>query len=425
MPKLDLYGVENRLARALESLNEKEGLTPANVEAIKKFVEWNKIKGNGVHRQLKYLYYCSLLSRLLGKDFMAATKDDLRELLNKVEDAKDADGSPTYKGETKLDVRITLKLLYRCLLEDKKDADGKTLYPEGEVPEIVAWVKAGRKNNKTTPRSTILENTDIEKIMQASTDLRERLFIALLFNTGGRITELASLRIKDIRQNGGLLFISLTNFKTNGQQRTIPIADIPTQELYAEYLRSVADRDNPEALLWGDADTYFRFSRSIRLLAKKAGITKPVNPHHFRHSRFTLWGESGFSEQELKYLGGWASSEMLGRYISSSYRIVEKRFTDLTAPDAINKELTQSAEDKLRELMAIPEYRAAYAKLLSDFGALDFFVKLRDKYAENPKLKVMMQEASANTFFAKNKMPMGKTEKNAKKQVAQPKKKTK
>lgn len=409
--KVDLYRQEARLTNALAQLETRSDISPGNREAIKKLIAYNKTKGNGLARQIKYFYYSITLSKLLKKNFTEATKEDLKALLERIQDSKAEDGTPQFKGETVRDMRIALKMMYFSLLDIKDD---------DEPPAIVSWIKAGKRNNRNVPRSAILEESDIRAMVQASTDARERLFVSLLFFTRARITELMSLRLKHIRQDGGMLKVQLTNFKTNGEHRTVPVGDPETILLYDEYLKLHPDRTNDDALLWqsgGKKGSYHAFNNALKRLAHLAGITKPINFHHFRHSGFTLWGEQGFTEQELVYLGGWASSDMVKTYVSRSERLVESRFAQLYGQEynAVDKEIERRTKGVLSKAMQDHDF------------VMDFWGLLAKHKFDKPLLAIKADARKAGRLSATNNlpktgMPLVKHSQTGKKQVAQPRK---
>src|SRR3974390_2055417 len=51
----------------------------------------------------------------------------------------------------------------------------------------------------------------------------------------------------------------------------------------------------------------------LRRRCKLAGIPN-INPHRFRHTFAHRWKAKGGSTEELMYLGGWKSMEMVRRY---------------------------------------------------------------------------------------------------------------
>lgn len=313
--RADLHKCDAKLKHALGALDADEGISPANNKAIRDFVTWNQVKGNSANRALKYFYYSKSLAKLFGRDFETATKDDLKQLVLQVEKAG-------YGSETIRDMRICLKLLFKSILGTGD-----------EIPDIVKWITSGKKKRGSTPRTMILEQTEIKRMAATTQDLQMRLLILMTYYTGGRITEVLSLQLKDLRISNGFLYAELTTFKLDNRKRNVPIGDSYTIRAYDAFLQAHPDRTNPESLLFREPDgtqaQYRTFNRRMKEIARAAKIFKPVNFHHFRHSRFTHLAEEGFSEQMLRYLGGWNSSDMLQRYISSSEKLVQEQFFKL------------------------------------------------------------------------------------------------
>jgi len=70
----------------------------------------------------------------------------------------------------------------------------------------------------------------------------------------------------------------------------------------------------------GDMIDYQTFRGMLKDMAKKAKITKPVNPHNFRHSRATELAKQ-FTESQLCQYMGWATgSKEAATYVHLSGR---------------------------------------------------------------------------------------------------------
>jgi hypothetical protein len=61
-------------------------------------------------------------------------------------------------------------------------------------------------------------------------------------------------------------------------------------------------------------------------MAKKANITKDVNPHAFRHRRCTEMAKQGFMSEEMRLHFGWnKGSSMASRYNHIEYDDVDRK----------------------------------------------------------------------------------------------------
>jgi hypothetical protein len=94
----------------------------------------------------------------------------------------------------------------------------------------------------------------------------------------------------------------------------------------ARWLDDHPDKDNPEAYLFvnskGKKLTRGGVVFKCLKYADRAAITKPVNPHWFRHSRLTEVAQI-YNESELREFAGWTrTSQMPARYIHESREIM-------------------------------------------------------------------------------------------------------
>lgn len=170
------------------------------------------------------------------------------------------------------------------------------------------------KEPKAIPK--VMELREIEKILKAAYQyrklikeqdsysyleaLRNIVVIELLFSTGGRVSEIANLKENDINLKTGEIII---NGKGN-KQRIIQVCNEELLVLFRLYKKLWANR----ILLAGNNFLVNRFNKkmsdqSIRLLVKKlykkAGITRHITPHIFRHSFATLLLEK---DVDIKYI---------------------------------------------------------------------------------------------------------------------------
>jgi integrase/recombinase XerD len=166
-----------------------------------------------------------------------------------------------------------------------------------------------------------LSFTDVEKIIQAiniSTDLgkRNQCMIEVLYGCGLRVSELIDLKISNINFKESYLKVEGKGAKT----RYVPLA-IYTSGLIKEYINSVRSKYKINKKY---DDIVFLNSRGssmsrvivfiiIKELTEKAGISKKISPHTFRHSFATHLLQNG---ADLRYI-----QEMLGHSSITSTEI--------------------------------------------------------------------------------------------------------
>ena len=110
--------------------------------------------------------------------------------------------------------------------------------------------------------------------------------LELLYATGLRVSELVSLELAHVNMVVGYLRVTGKGSK----QRIVPMG-APAQRLLAEYVQVIRPqllKHRPSRVLFvsrrGISLTRQAFWKSLRLRARRAGLTKAVSPHMLRHS---------------------------------------------------------------------------------------------------------------------------------------------
>lgn len=116
--------------------------------------------------------------------------------------------------------------------------------------------------------------------------LRDRAMLELLYATGMRVSELVSVKLKDINLEVGYII----TFGKGSKERVIPIHDSAVS-LIKDYLKEARNkllkkRDSPYLFIGkrGRPITRERFWQIIKGYALETGIKRKVSPHVLRHS---------------------------------------------------------------------------------------------------------------------------------------------
>ena len=146
-------------------------------------------------------------------------------------------------------------------------------------------------------------------MLNACNTLRDRAVVAMLYDTGARIGELMSIKLSDISFDTDPIRVTLDG-KTGA--RSVPIVlSVPYLRQYLAELKDLQPKD----IIWrtttgyshnGGTVDYDAFWNIFSTAGKKAGITKRVNPHSFRHARATYLARY-MTEQQLKKYMGWTA----------------------------------------------------------------------------------------------------------------------
>lgn len=258
---------------------------------------------------LNKLFPLPFVIQHIDKDFNQMTRQDIKSLLRAIETHKTKDGDQWAES-----TRFIHKSSLRGFL--------KFLYHEQIISEPLDDIIKTKLPNTTVQPHDILTEDEVNKLIDACQNFRDKAMIALLYDLGLRISELLSMKIKNYipDNHGGVVTVT---GKTG--TRTIRV-DFALYYL-RQWISMHPNRDNPEAYLWCSIRTsknkmigYPTIQYMLKKCAERAGIQKRVYAHLFRHSAVTK-DACDFSESLLKQKFGWKpSSNMLSRYSHLSAR---------------------------------------------------------------------------------------------------------
>ena len=177
------------------------------------------------------------------------------------------------------------------------------------------------RSQKSLPRE-VLSPEDIQNLLRVSESLRNRALIHVLYESGGRASEVLNLRVRAVELDK-LGAVIIVKGKT-GMRRIRLIESVPDLQ---RWLAVHPERGNPEAPLFpskrGDFMTVGSLNDLVKRMARKAGINKRVHPHLFRHSRATHLAKV-LTEDQMRVFFGWTStSDIPSIYVHLSGRDVD------------------------------------------------------------------------------------------------------
>ncbi|MFA5032783.1 MAG: tyrosine-type recombinase/integrase [bacterium] len=305
---------------------KKSDISETNKETILKFCEDCSVKGLSKPRVLFYLNRLLSIGKMLGKDFAEAKKEDIKKLVQEVNNRE-------HSENTKKDSRIAIKRFYQWL---------RGIEEKGVYPDEVKWIPTTLKQDKHILPEELLTEDEINKMINAAEHPRDKALISTLADSGCRIGELLTLRLKH------LIFDKYSAVLTvNGKTGMRRIRVIGATPYLASWKDVHPDKDDPEAPLWvvrgttkeiakdknklknykfnwGYSIGYRGATKMLQKLAEKGKIKKRVNPHSFRHARATFLANK-LTEAQLKELFGWTqSSDMAAVYVHMSGRDTDK-----------------------------------------------------------------------------------------------------
>lgn len=161
---------------------------------------------------------------------------------------------------------------------------------------------------KSLPK--FLTPAEVEKLMQAPPldkpqGLRDRAMLEVLYASGLRVSELASLKVEDVNLDEGFLVC----FGKGGKERLVPVGRTAcgfTVRYLNEVRPKLAVRETPVLFLTRRGLPFTRQGiwKLLRGHAAKAGLAAKVHPHILRHSFATHLLERGADLRSVQLMLG-------------------------------------------------------------------------------------------------------------------------
>lgn len=268
------------------------------------------------------------LSLFLGdKPFEEATKADIIRFVNqrrreRVWRSTATDGTVT---ETRREVRLSestmalrkqmLRTFYKWLLGDDE-----------EYPRNVRFLKTTRPDKDRIPTDQLVTTADMDALLTAHVNPRDKAMLAVLYESGLRAGELCALRIRNAeRDEYGFRLVlprDAPGLKTGA--RVVRIFYEESGQHLFNWLEQHPFRGDPDAPLFvgfsyrnpGAALRPSSLHHFVVKAGQRAKLAKHINPHLFRHTAATQRAGLGWTEAQMRAFFGWSrGSSMPATYV--------------------------------------------------------------------------------------------------------------
>jgi integrase/recombinase XerD len=312
----DVHNFESRLETVLKRIRSSKEISDDNKIQIIRFHDHCFSEGLSPARVVKYTDMLYRLAKLLGRNFFSARETDVRKLVQKIERTELSEW-------TKHDYKVTLKRFY-LWLRGRED-----------YPKEVKWIKTTVKDSDHKLPEELLTEEEIMKMTESVDHPRDKALILTLYESGARIGELLSRKLKHVEldQYGAQMMLS-------GKKRMRRVRLWLSCPYLVSWINIHPLKDNPDSPLWTELGRrkkeekdkiiyerkqigYRAVVKVLQRAAQKAGVKKRIHPHLFRHSRATYLAKH-LTEAQMKEVFGWTQgSEMASIYVHLSGRDVD------------------------------------------------------------------------------------------------------
>lgn len=320
-----------------------------------KDVLWNNFEKHLLNESLtkqrreKLLTMYRMVKRGVRKPYEELTREDIEAFLDDLNrnNFQRIDGR-NLSGSTKCDMKRFLKQFFKWYKGNNEF-----------YPKEVAWIKARINKDEMPEEKPVISVEEVHKLANSFNKIELRLLVLLLFDSGFRISEMLSVKKKDITfeeydEGKKCFWINCNQSKT--EKRKIPIP-LFTEEIQA-FVNSFSFKEmNEDDLVF--KVSYPSFLQNLRMKSINV-LGRKISPHALRHSSATYYAREFDGNMNIladRY--GWTySSDQLKTYIrrSGAYQKMgaKKVYTNevlkVKEENAILKEAIQRMAKQMKEL---------------------------------------------------------------------------
>lgn len=188
-----------------------------------------------------------------------------------------------------------------------------------EPPETLEWIPTGTSNDfdpVPSERDLLTYEEDVEAMIEACHNDRDRALIALQFEAGLRGGELYDLRVGDVFDSDHSMGVHVDG--KEGERTVHLITAVPYIQRWLDRHPTGGDR----AYLWSklnsaDRPSYTTFLNYFKYAANRADVTKDVTPTNFRKANTRWLILQGFKQPRIEERQGRKrGSEHTARYMA-------------------------------------------------------------------------------------------------------------
>ena len=301
--KKNIYNRAQRITGYIEK--QRKCLSSKNLETFLKYNDDMIVQSISESTRYKNLDHFGLLTKILQKDWVDVTEEDLRVIVAKIMIKHGENGKES--GYSRV-LKISLKAVVRFVKLGSRNK------PEnGELP-MLKFIKTKKIQDKLT-REDLPTDDEVKKILAVCADSsRDKAMISVHAEAGTRIGELLGMKIKDftLDKNGGMI-------KVDGKTGVRPIRIVKSIPYLTRWLNDHPNKDDHNSPLWvyvrnsdsfGKPMNYYGFNAILQKRVRQAGITKRISSHLFRHKEITDLA-SKLTESESRMRHGWERTSLM------------------------------------------------------------------------------------------------------------------
>jgi site-specific recombinase XerD len=182
------------------------------------------------------------------------------------------------------------------------------------------------KKSKTQP--IILSDEEIQKTFDVCDNIKHKSILSLMYGSGLRVSEVVNIKIKDVDSKNMVIWIR----QSKGKKDRMCILSESTLGLLRQYYKEYRPKEwlfngqllktDPPGII--KPYTVKSIQQFVKKISLKAGITKRVHPHLYRHGYCTGILDNGGDIHDVAVTAGHSSLKTSMGYIHSSPKYISQ-----------------------------------------------------------------------------------------------------
>lgn len=290
----DLYGHEKLFKNAISDIDSWDTSTK-NKDFVRKFITICGAENMSLIRKTRYIGFLKVICRLIEKDFDELTKEDIIELIGRI-------NSMNYAPNTKKGYKVTIKKFYSTLFYETNKEFVDWMYEKRN-----RVLKAVIKKSEQKKKPTVLTKEEVSELIKIA-EPRMKAMISIAFEGCLRPAEYLLARIKDLEpiEHG---------FKLNVEGKTgeRPIFLIESAPYISRWLELHPRKSDKGAYLFvtiapnnnGHMFKAKSASQQYKKIFARTELTKKATLYHLRHSGIMFKRQNNIPDDILEQYCGW------------------------------------------------------------------------------------------------------------------------
>lgn len=323
--KAELYDLDDRLRYAVQGL-KNSSLSEKNIEELERMkLELLSSGQQKEHRVANILSQFSPLADHIDFYLPEASEKELMQLVRKIN--QDNISEESHSVWTLCEYKKALKAFYR--------------WETGEWhPDKLSFMRVHPKEAEKPKidNSELLDVRMVEKMINAASNPRDKVFLGMLWDSGARISELLSLQWKDLVYENDLMQVRFRNGK-NGPRKIFLAESVPLIRQWRSWKQRHCSIEPGMPIFTNyrpyDSSSFLSYRngrKQIVDIRDRVDIPDRIktNPHAWRKARATDMASRGMTQPNMNAWFGWTpGSNASAYYIRLAARDLERQVREI------------------------------------------------------------------------------------------------